>query len=68
MVESKKLENQPFLHCGMENLEILISGKVKPVMLWSNVMTLNFVIGVFITLVPIFGRVMILGNVQCSKL
>ena len=52
----------------MENLEILISGKVKPVMLWSNVMTLNFVIGVFITLVPIFGHVMIFGNVQFSNL
>jgi hypothetical protein len=29
---------------------------------------IEFLIGVFITLVPIFGRVMILGNVQCSKL
>jgi hypothetical protein len=31
-------------------------------------MTLNFLIGVFITLAPIFGWVMILRNVQCSKL
>ncbi len=29
---------------------------------------IEFLIGVFITLSPIFGRVMILGNVQCSKL
>ncbi len=29
---------------------------------------INFSDGVFITLVPISGRVMILGNVQCSKL
>ncbi len=28
-------------------------------------MTLNFLIGVFITLAPIFGCVMILENVQC---
>jgi hypothetical protein len=29
---------------------------------------IDFLIKVFITLAPIFGRVMILGNVQCSKL
>jgi hypothetical protein len=32
------------------------------------VMTLIFLIRVFITLAPIFGHVMILGNVQCSNL
>jgi hypothetical protein len=67
-VRIQKVQIQPSLQCGMENLEILLLVKQKPVLLWSKVMTLILLIGVFITLVPISGCVVILGNVQCLKL
>ncbi len=57
--ESKKVQVQPYLHCGMENLKILVLVEWMPVLLWLNVMTLNFLNGVWITLMLIFGHVMI---------
>ncbi len=43
-------------------------GQVKAGSVMVKCDDIDFLIGVFTTLAPIFGRVMILGNVQFSKL
>jgi hypothetical protein len=64
-VRIQKSKNSTLSTLWNEKTQNTYIGQVKASSVVVKVMTLNFFIGIFITLTPIFGHVMILENVQC---